>query len=558
MVDERAGPAASREGELEVLRCRVAVLEEAALQRGQAEDVLETRSRILEAFQEVTRLVLSPVSLAESLDVLARQIVDAGIFRSLMIALVDETTHSVEVMRSFVRRVEEGQSTRGRVMDRDPSVGGTRYDLDDPNVTAVVARTGKLEIIEGWDPRFDRRFNQDPGSMGDQVSYFIPVKQAGRVLAVLATGSTRAERPTITRRIQTMQPLLDQAAMALERAQLHLDAWRQAVRDGSVGGELIGQSPALQRVRRHLAQVAGTDVNALLLGETGTGKGLAARTLHDLSARCDGPFIQVNCGAIPHGLVESELFGHERGAFTGAVSRRLGKVELARGGTLLLDEIGDLAPDSQVKLLRLLEERAFERVGGTETLRSAARIISATNRDLRRMVTTGAFREDLYYRLQAFSLVLPPLRERREDIRLLALYFMGRTAGHLDKAVTHLTPEALRAMQAYPWPGNVRELEHAVRRGVIMATGTALDAGDLGLDGPAEAAAHGNGRPSPAEYERQYLRHALEQSDWVIKGPRGAAIRLGMSPATLRRRIAKLGIGVEVGAASAPGTGTGA
>ena len=197
----------------------------------------------------------------------------------------------------------------------------------------------------------------------------------------------------------------------------------------------------------------------LILGETGTGKGLAAGTVHGLSQRKDGPFIQVNCGAIPEGLVESELFGHEKGAFTSAIVRKLGKVELAAGGTLFLDEIGDLALDAQVKLLQLLEEHTFERVGGTETLTADVRIVAATNRDLQRMVNEGRFREDLYFRLQVFPMRLPPLRERREDIPRLATYFMEQMGTHLHKEVTQLTSDALAALKAYDWPGNVRELE---------------------------------------------------------------------------------------------------
>jgi len=210
--------------------------------------------------------------------------------------------------------------------------------------------------------------------------------------------------------------------------------------------------------------VATTEETVLILGETGTGKGLAARNVHKLSKRNTGPFIQINCGAIPEGLVESELFGHEKGAFTGATHRKLGKVELAENGTLFLDEIGDLPMDAQVKLLRLLEEKSFERVGGTETLAAKVRVIAATNRDLERMVAEGTFRADLFYRLQGFDVPLPPLRQRPEDIRLLAIYFIERMAEHLHKPVTQLSDEALARLQQSDWPGNVRELEHAVRR----------------------------------------------------------------------------------------------
>jgi DNA-binding NtrC family response regulator/ligand-binding sensor domain-containing protein len=316
---------------------------------------------------------------------------------------------------------------------------------------------------------------------------------------------------------------------------------RELGESGTVG-EFVGGSSALRRVQMQLAQVADTDLTVLILGETGTGKGLAARTLHALSDRKDGPFIQINCGAIPSALIESELFGHEKGAFTGAVQRRLGKVELARGGTLFLDEIGDMPLEAQVKLLRLLEERNFERVGGSQTLDADARVVAATNRDLENMVAEERFREDLFYRLQVFPTRLSPLRERREDIPLLAVYFMERMAEHLSKRVDGFTPEGLAALRGYDWPGNVRELEHAVQRAVIVCGGAAIGPADLGLEGVGS-----DGDPlaemiPPQEYERRYLEKILEQTDWTIKGPDGAAARLDMPVSTLRSRLRKLGI----------------
>jgi len=285
------------------------------------------------------------------------------------------------------------------------------------------------------------------------------------------------------------------------------------------------------------------DLTVLILGETGTGKGLAARTVHELSTRASGPFVQVHCGAIPETLVESELFGHEKGAFTGAISRKLGKVELAKGGTLFLDEIGDMPLESQVKLLELLEERTFERVGGTETLQADVRILAATNRNLQQMVEAGTFRDDLYFRLQVFPVQLPPLRERREDIPLLAIYFMQRMAAHLNKAqVTQLTPQALSVLRAHDWPGNVRELEHAVSRAVVVCPGPAIRAEDIALGWGAVEERPGAEIIPLAEHERRYIRKVLEQTGWAIKGPRGAATLLGMPSSTLYDRMRKLGI----------------
>jgi formate hydrogenlyase transcriptional activator len=242
--------------------------------------------------------------------------------------------------------------------------------------------------------------------------------------------------------------------------------------------------------------------------------------------------------------VESELFGHEKGAFTGAVARQLGKVELAGGGTLFLDEIGDLSLVAQAKLLRLLEERTFERVGGTQTLRAEVRVIAATNRGLAGMVTAGQFRQDLYFRLQGFTVWLPPLRQRIEDIPELALFFAARMATHLDKRIDGFEPAALIRLQDYSWPGNVRELEHAVQRAVIVTAGPRLRAEDLALQAeePVEEPGEEGFGLSPEEYERRYLTRVMEWTDWVIRGPRGAAVRLGISPSTLHDRLKKLGI----------------
>ena len=319
-------------------------------------------------------------------------------------------------------------------------------------------------------------------------------------------------------------------------------ALTQALSVSGTSERFVGESPALRRVEEAIAQVAPTDLTVLILGETGTGKGLAARTVHALSERKDGPFIPVNCGAIPEGLVESELFGHEKGAFTGATSRKLGQVEVAEGGSLFLDEIGDLASEAQAKLLQILEERTFQRVGGTEILQVDVRVMAATNRDLVQMVDAGEFREDLYFRLQTFTVELPPLRERRGDIQLLAEYFMERMAAHLNRDVTHLSPEALVALRGYDWPGNVRELEHAVQRAVVVCSGTAIRAEDITLELGKGEEGSPQGVQTLEEVERRHIREVLEQTGGVVKGAHGAAALLGLKESTLRFRMKKLGI----------------
>ena len=318
--------------------------------------------------------------------------------------------------------------------------------------------------------------------------------------------------------------------------------------------KFIGHSAALREFQINLEKIASTNMTVLIMGETGVGKGLAARVLHALSTHSDGPFIEVSCGALPGALIDSELFGHERGAFTSAVSHRLGRVELAEGGTLFLDEIGDMVLETQVKLLRLLEEGSFERVGSSETRRAKTRIVAATNRNLEEMVSRGDFREDLYYRLNAFPMYLPPLRERKEDIQHLSEYFKDRMAGHIGKQIAPLTPEIIEVLQSYDWPGNVRELEHTIQRAVVLCANSQIGVEDLGLYGSRiEDTGHDRERRTLSasqareivsldEFERRYILDVLEVANYQIKGPRGAAKRLGVPPSTLYGKMKKLGI----------------
>ncbi len=306
--------------------------------------------------------------------------------------------------------------------------------------------------------------------------------------------------------------------------------------------ELVGESPALQRVRELIAQVAPTDSTVLIQGETGTGKELVARAIHERSARRERPLVKLNCAALPRELVESELFGHEKGAFTGAVQQRRGRFELADGGTLLLDEVGELPVEAQAKLLRVLQEREFERVGGARSLRVDVRVLAATNRDLQGEVRAGRFRPDLYFRLAVFPIVLPPLRERRDDIPRLLEHVAARTAGRLGRAIDGLSSAFVESARAYDWPGNVRELENVVERALIMSRGGALEPGEPFP--PSEPPA----RPEPAsdgtldEVERRHIRRVLDGTGWRIEGDQGAARKLGLNPSTLRGRMRKLGI----------------
>jgi formate hydrogenlyase transcriptional activator len=321
-------------------------------------------------------------------------------------------------------------------------------------------------------------------------------------------------------------------------------------------GEIVGRSPALAQVLSLVETVAPTPSTVLILGETGTGKELVARAIHDRSPRRDRPLVKVNCSAISAGLVESELFGHVRGAFTGAVGARTGRFEVADGGTIFLDEIGELPLDTQVKLLRVLQEREIEPVGSSEARKVDVRVIAATNRDLEQQVAAGRFRADLFFRLNVVPIVMPPLRERAGDVGLLSHYFVDRFARDLGKDVRGLAPDALARLEQYPWPGNVRELSNVIERAVVLARGPLLEASLLPLASspprPAAAAARepaaGAASPPPAaprtleEVGRQHIVDTLERTGWVIEGARGAAAALGLSPSTLRSRMAKLGV----------------
>jgi len=304
--------------------------------------------------------------------------------------------------------------------------------------------------------------------------------------------------------------------------------------------EIVGQSPALKRVFKAIETVAPAGTTVLILGETGTGKELVARALHNLSSRRGKALVKVNCAALPSGLIESELFGHEKGAFTGAVARKIGRFELAHGGTLFLDEIGDLPLELQPKLLRVLQEGEFERVGGSETTTVDVRVITATNRDLETAVREGRFRPDLYYRLNVFPIQLPPLRERKEDILLLVRYLAQRYGARLGKRIPAVSQATMDVLQAYPWPGNVRELENVIERAMILSEGPELDlSGSLRTIGGGGV---GTSVRTLEDIQREYIRLVLERTGWRVSGDGGAAELLGMKATTLEARMKKLGI----------------
>jgi formate hydrogenlyase transcriptional activator len=337
---------------------------------------------------------------------------------------------------------------------------------------------------------------------------------------------------------------IDDRKRAEDRMRNETLALREDIDRASMFEEIVGSSPALQRVLSQVTKVAHTDATVLILGETGTGKELVARAIHKRSRRAGGAFIRVNCAAIPPSLIASELFGHEKGAFTGALQRRLGRFEAADGGTIFLDEIGGLPAESQVALLRVLQEREIERVGSTDPIAVDVRVLAATNQDLDAAVEAGTFREDLYYRLNVVPIRLPPLRERVEDIPILVEYLVDRYAKQLGKSIRNIDKRTLQVLQAYDWPGNVRELQNVIERAVVLVEGETFAIDESWLTNKRSKATNGNARPitTLANGEKELIEAALAESEGRVSGSRGAAAKLGIPRQTLEWKIRALQI----------------
>ena len=335
--------------------------------------------------------------------------------------------------------------------------------------------------------------------------------------------------------LQTAHEELHQLKNQLEAENISL---QQELQLDDKFGEIVGQSDAIKYVLFKVTQVAPTNTTVLITGETGTGKELVARAIHGASTRKDKPLIKVNCGALSPTLIESELFGHEKGAFTGAIARKQGRFELANGGTIFLDEIGELPPELQVKLLRVIQENEFERIGGSKTIKVDVRIIAATNRNLKVEVEKGSFREDLWYRLNVYPITVPPLRQRREDVPLLVEHFTSIYAKKSGKTIASVSPRAMQNLEVHSWPGNVRELANVIERAVIHSQGSVLQL----VDQWEPVVTEPGGTQTLEEVERDYIVRTLEKTGWRIEGKSGAATVLGLNPSTLRTRMLKLGI----------------
>src|SRR5437016_4174412 len=404
---------------------------------------------------------------------------------------------------------------------------------------------------------------------GLQAVCSVPLIHRDRTIGTLNLASRRLDAFTQAD-VELLQPVGAQIAIAVENALAfkEIDALKdklaveklyleEEIRSELNFEEIVGESAVLKRALGQVELAAPAATTVLLLGETGTGKELFARAIHNLSPRRDRTFVKINCAAIPSGLLESELFGHEKGAFTGAINQKIGRFELADRGTLFLDEVGDIPLELQPKLLRVLQEQEFERLGGTRTQRVDVRVVAAANLDLSKLVAQRAFRNDLYYRLNVFPIQIPALRERHEDIPLLVRYFVQRFSRSLNKEVQYIPADAMEALERYSWPGNVRELENLIERAVLLSPGKELRVPLSELKSAALPASGENSLPSSnpftsltstssistlEEAERLHILRALKQTQWRIAGPKGAAVLLGMKRTTLQARMRKLGI----------------
>jgi formate hydrogenlyase transcriptional activator len=379
----------------------------------------------------------------------------------------------------------------------------------------------------------------------------IPLMTHGKTLGTLNLGSRQAGFFTAAD-LQFFTQAASQVAIAVENSMAYqrieeLNArlaeekvyLEDEIRTDNRFEEIVGQSRALKAILKQVETVAPTDSTVLIYGETGTGKELVARAIHDLSQRKQGTFVKLNCAAIPTGLLESEMFGHEKGAFTGAIAQRIGRFELAHRGSMFLDEVGEIPLELQTKLLRVLQEREFERLGSSRTIRTDARLIAATNRDLTAMVEEREFRADLFYRLNVFPITIPALRDRREDIPLLVRYFVQQYSRRMNKRITSIPSETMHALSRYGWPGNIRELQNFVERAVIVTAGSTLEAPVRELKGGAPS---GREVQTLAAAEREAILRALREANGKVGGATGAAAKLGMKRTTLQARMRKLGI----------------
>jgi len=532
---------------LEQVASQVAVAVDNALNFEQArlaQDQLKAERDRLKLLLEVNNSVVSALDLRQLLGAVSASLRRLMSHEYASLSLYDPETRRLQI-HALDFPVSKGLLTEGLSVPVEGSPTGRALTTGQP---VWITR----QDIEQFGSDIALRILAE----GLKCAYCLPLISHGRPLGTLVVASLR-EETFPERDADLLRQVASQIAIGVENAltfgkvvaranqlteeKLYL---QEEIRSEYNFEEIIGASSTLKQVLQQVRTVAATDSTVLIQGETGTGKELIARAIHNLSARRERTLVKVNCAAIPTGLLESELFGHEKGAFTGAITQRLGRFELAHKGTLFLDEVGDIPVDLQPKLLRVLQEQEFERLGSTKTIRVDVRLVAATNANLADKVAENQFRSDLYYRLNVFPIVIPPLRERKEDIPLLVRYFAQKHAQRMKKPIESIPAKALAALTEYHWPGNVRELENFVERAVILSRGPELEVrtGELKQAAKQTPIASAGTLSTLEQAEREHILRALKETNWAVGGPNGSAAKLGMKRTTLQSRMRKLGI----------------
>ena len=507
------------------------------------QQLTEERDR-LRLLLEVNNTIVSVLDLHQLLNAVSASLRHLVPHEYASLSLYDRETHRLQI-HALDFPVSKGLLQEGLSIGADESPTGRALRTRQP---VFINR----DDIKEFGPDIARRILDE----GLKSACCLPLISHDRPLGTLVVASLEEDNFP-AKDAELLQHVANQIAIAVENSLAYHEEVKRAnqlseeklylqdeIRSEYNFEEIIGESAGLKNILGQLQTVAPTDSTILILGETGTGKELIARAIHHLSTRRERTLVKVNCAAIPTGLLESELFGHEKGAFTGAIAQRVGRFELAHRGTLFLDEVGDIPLELQPKLLRVLQEQEFERLGSPRTIKVDVRLVAATNVDLARKAADHQFRMDLYYRLNVFPIVIPPLRERREDIPLLVRYFAQKYARRMKKPIDTVPVKAMAALTEYHWPGNVRELENFIERAVILSRGAELQLplAELQQRTKIPVAASSNGLETLEHAEREHIMRALGESRWVIGGPRGAAARLGMKRTTLQSRMRKLGI----------------
>ncbi len=489
---------------------------------------------------DINNAIVSKLSRDELLASTCEALVKVVPFDRLALSLYDAEFNALRIV-AHAGSYQRGDYTPiGRLLDLHDSPAGEAFLRQQPVIRRDLA-------AERHNASEERAYGH-----GFRSLCTLPLMVRGKSIGAITIGSLCRSQYEESD-TEFLMEVANQIAIAVENMQLHEETaamkarfeaeavyLQEEIKTEHNFEEIIGQSAPVRELLGKVEQVAPTDASVLICGETGTGKELLARAVHDRSKRKDRALVKVNCGSIPSGLVESELFGHEKGAFTGAIQQRIGRFELAHGGTIFLDEVTELPLDTQVKLLRVLQEGEFERVGSSKTIKVDVRVIAATNRDLQEVVKNGSFRADLFYRLNVFPLESPALRERKEDIPLLVNFFLSRFAKKLGKEVRGVAQQSMDSLIQYRWPGNIRELQNVIERAVVLARGPVVQVGDSMLT--ARAAVESTTIDTLESHERSHIIRALDQTKWVIHGKKGAAELLGINPSTLRSRMEKLGV----------------